>query len=265
MTLADASHFSDETRTVDPIIRKIDMGDLKEAIAKGLSDFNAMPTHFFYLAIIYPIVTFVIAATYGDHDVLPFVFPLLAGYTLLGPLAAIGMYELSKRRELGAFTSRTNAFLVFKSHSINAIMNLGFLLMVIYFVWLFVAQAIYEHNFGPTAPESIMGFINQVLTTPEGRTMVIDGCGVGFLFAVVVLSFSVVSFPMMLDQDVGVFLSIKTSVKSVIVNPFIMAVWGLIVAATLLIGSLPFFVGLCVVLPVIGHTTWHLYRKIVEY
>lgn len=235
-----------------------------DAISLGIADFNAMPTHYFYLAIIYPIVTFIIAGVYGDHDMLPFIFPLLAGYTLLGPLAAIGTYELSRRREFDRYTSRTNAFLVFKSHSINAVVNLGIVLMVFYFFWLFAAQAIYEHNFGAAPPESYWDFVTKIFTTPEGLSMITYGFGIGFIFAVVVLALSVVSFPMLLDLDVGVVRAVKTSIRAVIVNPILMAVWGVIVAASLLVGSLPFFVGLCVVLPVIGHSTWHLYRKIVE-
>ncbi len=263
MAPADLSMTAREARTENPEIRQIDLADLKDAIAKGIADFNAMPTHLFYLAIIYPVVTFAAAAFYGDHDLLPYIFPLLAGYTLLGPLVAIGTYELSRRREFGRYTGRTNAFLVFKSHSINAIVNLGVVLMLIYFAWLFVAQALYEKAFGSAAPESYMGFVNQVLTTPEGQALIIGGCSAGFVFAVVVLSLSVVSFPMLLDLDVGVIKAVTTSVKAVIANPVIMAVWGMIVAGSLLIGSLPFLVGLCVVLPVIGHATWHLYRKIV--
>ena len=262
MTTANVPLTARQMRSKNPVVRQIGLADLMDAIAKGFSDFNAMPTHFFYLAIIYPVVTFGFVGFYGQLDLLPFIFPLLAGYTLLGPLAAIGTYELSRRREFGRFTSRMNAFLVFKSHSINAIVNLGVLLTIVYFVWGFAAQAIYEQNFGTAVPESYIGFAKQLLTTPEGIDMIIAGCSVGFVFAVVVLSFSVVSIPILLDLDVIV--AVKTSVQAVIVNPIIMAIWGMIVVASLVIGSLPFFVGLCVVLPVIGHITWHIYRKIVE-
>lgn len=264
MTRTNDSHPPRKTRTGDLGVRKINFADLLEAISLGIADFNAMPTHLFYLAIIYPIVTFVAAGIYGDHDMLPVIFPLLAGYTLLGPIVAIGTYELSRRREFGRYTSWTNAFLVFKSHSINAIVNLGIVLMLFYFAWLFAAQAIYEQNFGAALPESVWEFATQVFTTREGLTMIFMGCGIGFLFAVIVLALSVVSFPMLLDLDVGIIQAVKTSITAVIVNPIMMAVWGVIVATSLLVGSLPFFVGLCVVLPVIGHATWHLYRKIVE-
>lgn len=254
-----------ETRTDLPSIRQIHLSDLMDAIGKGFSDFNAMPTHYFYLAIIYPVVTFSIAGFYGNLDLLPFIFPLLAGYTILGPIVAIGTYELSRRREFGRFTSRTNAFLVFKSHSINAIVNLAIILMFIYFAWLYFAQAIYVENFGATAPESYSAFINQLITTPQGIALIITGCSVGLIFSIIVLSFSIISFPMLLDLDVGVFVALTASVKAFLVNPLIMIIWGLIVAASLLLGSLLFFAGLCVVLPVLGHTTWHLYRKIVKF
>ena len=264
MTTANIPLTTREIPTDHPEIRQISFPDLIDAIAKGLADFNAMPTHFFFLAIIYPIVTFAIAGIYGELDLLPFIFPLLAGYTILGPLAATGIYELSRRREFGRFTSRTNAFAVFKSHSINAIAILGIILMVIYFAWLFAAQLIYQHNFGDAIPDSYIGFATQVLNTQQGIDMMIAGCSVGFLFSIVVLSLSVVSFPMLLDLNVSVLTAVKTSIKAVIANPVIMAVWGVIVASSLLVGSLPAFVGLCIVLPVLGHSTWHLYRKIVD-
>ena len=83
-------------------------------------------------------------------------------------------------------------------------------------------------------------------------------------FAVATLMISVVSFPLLLDRDIGAGAGIATSIRAVLANPVTMALWGLIVAALLLVGSLPLFLGLAVVLPVLGHSTWHLYRKVVE-
>ncbi len=138
------------------------------------------------------------------------------------------------------------------------------MLVAIFLVWIAVAQAIYVATFGYAPAASMPDFIRQVLTTPEGWTLTIVGNGIGFLFAVLVLTLSVVSFPLLLDRDVGVAVAILTSVRAVLANPFTMAVWGLIVAALLVIGSLPAFFGLAVVMPVLGHATWHLYRKVVE-
>ncbi len=245
-------------------VRTIGTADLVDALAKGLADFKAMPTHLVFLCVIYPVVTLLFARAAAGYEVLPLVFPLLAGYTLIGPLVATGMYELSRRREQGLDSSRMHAFDVRRSPSIGAIATLGAALMVMYFVWLGAAWAIYVLTFGGGAPESVAGFARQIFTTPAGWALIIVGSGVGFLFAVIVFALSVVSFPMLLDRPVGVVTAVQTSIRAVRANPLTMAIWGLIVAAGLLLGALPLFVGLAVVLPVLGHATWHVYRKVVE-
>jgi uncharacterized membrane protein len=106
-------------------------------------------------------------------------------------------------------------------------------------------------------------FVQRVLTTPQGWWLIIVGCGAGFLFAVVALCISVVSFPLMLDRHAGAADAMVTSLRAVAQNPGPMAAWGLIVAALLVAGSLPFFLGLAVVIPLLGHATWHLYRKVI--
>jgi uncharacterized membrane protein len=246
-----------------PVIRKIGMMDLKDALAKGIDDFRAFPTHVIFLSIIYPIVGLVLARLTLSYDLLPLLFPLAAGFALIGPFAATGLYELSRRRELGLEVSWKDAFGARRSPSIDGILALGALLMVVFLLWIAAAQAIYIANFGYAPAASMPNFLSQVFTTPQGWTMIVIGNAVGFLFALAVLSISVVSFPLLLDRDVGAAVAILTSVRAVRRNPVPMAVWGLIVAALLLIGSLPLFFGLALVMPVFGHSTWHLYRKLV--
>lgn len=255
---------ADAYRSPQPMIRTIGWADLKDALADGLADFKEMPTHVAFLCVIYPFVMLILARTYAGYDVLPLVFPFLAGYTLIGPLVATGMYELSRRRELGLDTSRWHAFDVFRSPSIGSIVTLGILLLAVYFAWLAAAQAIYTQYLGSAAPESVTGFIVQIISTPAGWSLIVVGNGVGFFFAALVLTLSVVSFPMLLDRDVGVVMAVQTSIRAVLANPVTMALWGLVVTAALFIGAVPFFVGLAVVLPVLGHATWHLYRRVVE-
>jgi uncharacterized membrane protein len=247
-----------------PKIRRIGFADLKEALARGLDDFRAMPSHAVFLCLIYPVVGFVIFRLALGANVLPLLFPLAAGFALLGPLAALGLYEMSRRREQGLDVSWRHALDVFRSPSLAAIVVLGLLLVAIFLVWVAVAQAIYVATFGYTPAASMPDFAHQVLTTPAGWTLAIVGNGIGFLFAVVVLTLGVVSFPLLLDRDVGAAVAILTSVRAVLANPVTMAAWGFIVAALLLIGSIPAFFGLAVVMPVLGHATWHLYRRVVE-
>ena len=247
-----------------PIVRTIGPADLKDVLAKGLADFNAKPSHLIFLCMIYPVLMLILARLMAGYEVLPLVFPLLAGSTLLGPLAAIGLYELSRRREEGLDVSWRHLFDVLRSPSLPAIATLGLVMGAIFLAWMVTAQAIYELFFGGAVPASIEEFVRQVLTTRAGWELIIVGCGVGFLFAVVVLTISVVAFPLLLDRDVGAVTAVQTSVRVVLANPMTIAMWGLIVAVALVISALPFFAGWAVVMPVLGHSTWHLYRKVVE-
>jgi uncharacterized membrane protein len=247
-----------------PLVRRIGLTDLKDALARGIDDFWVMPTHAVFLCLIYPVVGVLLARLVLGYDILSLLFPLAAGFALVGPFAAIGFYELSRRREQGLDISWEHIFDVVRSPSRGAIAALGCLLLTIFVIWIAVAQAIYVANFGYEPAASIPHFIQQVFTTPAGWTLIIVGNFVGFLFAVAVLTISVVSFPLLLDRDVGVVEAVLTSVRAVAANPLIMALWGLIVAGLLVIGSLPLLIGLAVVVPILGHATWHLYRKVVE-
>jgi len=245
-------------------IRKIELSDLGEALRLGWEDFKAMPSHAVVVCVIYPVLGIALFRMVLGYSVLPLLFPLAAGFALLGPFAAIGLYELSRRRERGEEVDVSKALHVLRAPAFGAMIELGVLLLVLFGAWIGVANAIYVTIFGHAAAASIPDFATRVLTTPEGWSLIIVGCGVGFLFAVVALCVSVVSFPLMLDRHATAIDAIRTSLRAVMMNPVAMAGWGLIVAALLVIGSLPLFVGLAVVLPVLGHATWHLYRKVVE-
>jgi uncharacterized membrane protein len=246
-----------------PEVRKIGLADIRDALAQGVHDFRAFPTHVIFLSIIYPIVGLALARLMWSYDFLPLLFPLAAGFALIGPFAATGLYELSRRRELGLDVSWKDAFGARKSPAIDGILALGALLTVIFLLWIGAAQAIYVATFGYEPAAGIPNFLNRIFTTREGWTLIIVGNAVGFLFALLVLTISAVSFPLLLDRDVGAVVALLTSVRAVLRNPIPMAAWGLIVAGLLLLGSLPLFFGLAVVMPVLGHSTWHLYRKLV--
>jgi uncharacterized membrane protein len=249
--------------TAPPAIRRIGLADLRDALASGLGDFAAYRSDVVLLCLIYPVVGLVLAQLVFGNDMLPLLFPLASGFALLGPIAAVGLYEMSRRREQGMPVNWSDAFGVAGSPRFGAILVLGFVLLTIFLIWLAAAEGIYLATLGPEPPASAAAFASDVLTTSAGWTMIAAGIGVGFLFAVLVLSISVVSFPLLLDRDVGLPVAVVTSVRAVAANPGTMAAWGLIVAAGLAIGSIPLFLGLAIVVPVLGHTTWHLYRRVV--
>jgi uncharacterized membrane protein len=247
----------------NPAIRRIGLLDLRYALAKGWDDFSAFPSQALFIVIIYPIVGFVLLQLALGNATLPLIFPLVAGFALVGPLAAVGLYELSRRRELGLDTHWTHAFDVLRRPSIFAIAALGVVLLILFSAWMMSAHAIYMALMGPYAPDSAFAFLHDVLTTERGWMLIVIGNAVGFVFAAVVLMIGAISFPMLVDRDVGAAVAVWTSIRTVIANPITMAAWGFIVGSLLLLGSLPFFVGLAVVMPLLGHASWHLYRHAV--
>jgi len=253
-----------ELEAAQPVVRRITPSDLYRSLARGIDDFTAMPSHAVFLCVIYPLLGLLLMAMIVGHSMLPLAFPIVAGFALVGPLAAIGLYELSRRREAGLDSSSVHALEVIYSPSLGAIIALGVLLMAIFLIWLAVAQWIYVANFGYAPPASIRQFVTEVFTTRDGWNLIVFGTGIGFLFAVLAMSIGAISFPLLLDRDVGAAVAVLTSIRVVMANPGTMALWGFIVAALLVLGSIPFLLGLTVVMPVLGHATWHLYRRAVE-
>jgi uncharacterized membrane protein len=246
-----------------PAVRRIGLADLRMALDRGLTDFRAIPSHAVFLCLFYPVVGLLIGGFLLRDDVVPLLFPLAAGFALIGPFAAIGLYELSRRRELGMDSSWGHAFDVFRSPAKWSIVAVGILLLAIFFAWLLTAQWLYAGTIGTLAPRSAGEFFRDVFTTPAGWRMIVFGNLIGFVFAVVAMCISVISFPLLLDRHVSAAVAMLTSVRAVSENPGTMAVWGLIVAAALVAGTIPFLLGLAVVMPVLGHATWHLYRRLI--
>jgi uncharacterized membrane protein len=266
--LSDASHavaakprpHADQTALA---IRRIEPRDLWDALRKGAGDFAATREDVAFAALVYPLAGLVLAQLILNHNLLPLVFPLASGFALIGPVAAIGLYEISRRHEQGAPVTWTDAFRVLRSPALGSIFGLGLILLAVLLLWLAAAYGIYMLTLGPAAPASVAAFIHDVFETSRGWAMIVAGVGAGFLFAVLALAISVVSFPLLLDRNVGIGRAITTSVRAIAANPGPMSLWGLIVAGGLAVGSAPALFGLIFVMPLLGHATWHLYRKVI--
>jgi uncharacterized membrane protein len=244
-------------------VRTLSVSDLRWALARGVEDFAASRTDVIFLCVVYPLLGLLLARVASGYDMLPLVFPLGSGFALLGPLAAVGLNEMSRQRELGQPAGLAAAFGVFRSHAIGGIALLGGLLLTMFLFWLVIANAVYNLTLGPEPPASLASFVHDIVHTRAGWMMALIGIDIGFLLAVLALIISVVSFPMLLDRNVTLETAIRTSARVVARNPTVMAVWGLIISAGLVIGSIPLLLGLIVVMPVLGHATWHLYRRAV--
>ncbi len=254
---------SEAQRRAPAAVSRLGLADLRWALTRGLEDFGASRTDVIFLCVIYPLIGLLLARLAFGYEMLPLVFPLASGFALVGPLAAVGLNEMSRQREQGRQAGWADAFGVFQSPSIRAIILLGLILVVMFLFWLVLAQTIYDLTLGPLPPASVGHFAYNLIHTHAGWAMMVVGTGVGFVFAVLAMAISVVSFPMLLDRPVPLETAIRTSIAVVGRNPLTMAVWGLIIVAGLVVGSIPLLLGLIVVMPVLGHATWHLYRRAV--
>jgi uncharacterized membrane protein len=249
----------------EPKIQTLTREDLRIALRRGYEDFKAARADVMFICLIYPLLGLMLAGVGLNANLLPLVFPAAAGFVLLGPFAAVGLYEVSRRREEGEQISWLAALSVTGSHNFGAIMVLGFYLIALFLAWILTAHLVWSLTLGPAQPTSVAAFVTSVLTTGAGWAMALIGLVLGFCFAVAVLATSVVSFPLLLDRNIGVPLAVRTSWQVFRQNPGVIATWGFLVAALLFLGSLPLFVGLIIVLPVLGHATWHLYRRAVSF
>ncbi|OBY24756.1 DUF2189 domain-containing protein [Leisingera sp. JC1] len=247
-----------------PEARKLSMDDIIHSLAAGLEDFAACRSDAMFLVLFYPIIGIALIVMSLSMNLLPLIVPMIMGFAILGPVAAVGLYEMSSRREAGMETRWMDAFAVIRSPSFGAILVLGLYLAALFIIWLVAADMIYSRTLGPEPPASVMGFIGDVLTTREGWIMSISGGILGAVFAFAALAMSLVSFPLLMDRHVGLPVAVATSIKVLRKNPMVCMAWGVIVGVSLIVGSIPFLAGLIIVVPVLGHATWHLYRRAVE-
>lgn len=252
-----------ETGIAYPNVRRIGINDLTESLRRGWADFLAKPSHLMFLVLIYPIAGVLFALWTSGNNALPMLFPLASGFVLLGPLAAIGLYEISKRREQGIEPHWRDALEVRHSPALPSIIAVGAWLLALFVAWLWTARTLYIALFGDVIPDGLDSFLGNLPANESGRMLIIAGNLLGAGFALVALATTCVAFPLLVDRDVGAFAAIQTSVRVFMANPLEMIAWGVMVAVILAIATIPLFVGLAIALPVLGHATWHLYRKTV--
>lgn len=245
-------------------VRTISASDLSQSLGDGWRDFMEMRGDIIFLALLYPLVGIIAAIAILGGPLLPLFLPIAAGIGLLGPVVAVGFYEMARRREMGLHSNWPHFLDVRKRPSFDEIAGVSGLLLAIFALWLFAAGALYVVLFGWVEPTSTSAFLTDVFTTEKGWALIVIGGAIGAVFAAIVLAFSVVSMPMLVDCNTNAASAVKTSIRATRANPAMMLRWGIIVAVLLVAGSIPLFIGLAVVLPWLGYSTWHLYTRLVD-
>lgn len=268
--MVELTHRSEETRFEDIClsahhfkIRQITLKDLTQSLREGYADYNAKPSSIPLLILFYSLFALVFTLFAFGQDLRYLAFPMVAGFTLIGPIVAIAFFEMSRRREQGRELRWRAAFHFIHTSSFAPILGLTLLMSVLYLTWLYMAELIFFGLFESTMPVSTADFIDQLFNTRHGGALIAYGNFVGLLFAFAAIAFSVVAFPLVLDKPVTSFTAINVSIRAFMSNTLVLSVWGAIVVALMALGAALFFIGLAVTLPVLGHATWHLYRKLV--
>jgi uncharacterized membrane protein len=247
---------------VDPVVRRIKVADIAEALGLGLRDFQAMPFYGLLFGALYASGGNVILLCLTAFGLVYLAYPLAAGFALIGPFVAIGLYEVSREREAGEKPSLHSIWSTVKSRS--EIGWMAFVTLFIFVIWMYQVRLLIALLIGLNASfSSLHEFITVVLTTNEGLVFLGIGNAVGAALSLVLFSLTVVSFPLLLDRDVDFVTAMITSVRAVVTSPLPMISWAAVIVVLLIASALPYFLGLLVTLPVLGHTTWHLYRRIV--
>jgi uncharacterized membrane protein len=247
---------------VDPVVRRVAAADIAEALSQGLRDFQAVPLYGLAFGAFYAAGGIVIVLCLTAFGMVYLAYPLAAGFAMIGPFVATGLYEVSRRREAGQPISVGAIWATVRARS--EIGWMAFVTLFVFVIWMYQVRLLIALLLGLNVSfSSLREFITVVLTTNEGLLFLAIGNAVGAALSLILFSLTVVSFPLLLDRDVDFVTAMITSVRAVVTSPLPMIGWAALIVVLLAVSAMPYFLGLIVTLPVLGHTTWHLYRRII--
>ena len=247
----------------EPTIQVIGVSDINEAWEQGLRDFRAAPAYGLVLGGVYAAAGILLVLGVAALGLSYLIYPLAAGFVFIGPFAAVGLYEVSRRREANmALTWRAVVGVIVEQRH-RQLAWMGLVTVFFFIVWMYQVQLLIALLLGTHTFASVHEFLLALTATPEGILFLLLGNGIGMLLSLVLFLVTFVSFPLLLDRDVDFVTAMITSVRATITNPLPAIGWAITIVLLLILASLPFFLGLVIVLPILGHTTWHLYRKLV--
>ncbi|MDZ4311254.1 MAG: DUF2189 domain-containing protein [Cypionkella sp.] len=247
-----------------PEVMHVEVSDLRMALRAGWQDFLAAPYYGLLFACIYVIGGWLIYFVVTGTGQVWWTLPAAAGFPILGPFIACGLYDVSRRLEAGLPLNRHQTFLVIFRQKDRQIPSMAAVIVVFFLFWNFLSHMIFALFLGNAVMTNVSSSL-AVFLSPAGLTMLAVGTAVGAVFATLLFSLTVVSLPMLLEHEVDFVTAMITSFAVVTESPAVMLGWGALIAVALFLAMLPGFFGLFVVLPVLGHASWHLYRRAVSW
>lgn len=246
-----------------PQVRKITFDDVQAALAAGVKDFLTVPAFGFVLGGIYALGGLAILASVFTFHLSYLAYPLLSGFVLIGPFIAAGLYEVSRELEAGRTPTWSQVIGTIFAQRKRELAWMAFISIFAMIIWLYQVRLLLALFLGFATFATFDDFARVLFTTTDGISFLVVGNVVGLILALAVFSITVISFPLLMDRDVDVVTAMITSVNAVVTNPGPMIGWGLVVVFFIALGCIPAFLLLPLALPVLGHTTWHLYRRAV--
>lgn len=247
-----------------PILNKVTFADVSGALREGLADFLKAPWFGLFFTTFYVAGGLIILFQLKVVSQSYWVIPLGLGFPLLGPFAAVGLYEVSRRLDAGEALDWAAIIGVVMRQTGRQIPSLAVVVILIFLFWIYAAHLVFALFFGLKAMTNVMTSYD-ILWTVDGAIMLAVGTGVGAFLSFILFSTTVLGLPLLLAREIDVVTAMVTSVRCVLENPAPMLGFGLLAGATMLIGMTPYFLGLFVALPVLGHATWRLYRRAVRF
>ena len=246
-----------------PQVNRIGFTDLAEVLRSGLSDFARAPQYGLFFGGVYAAGGIIIALSLTIWHIPWMIYPVAIGFPLIGPFVAVGLYEVSRRLDAGQPLVWREILGVIWLQRQRELAWMAFVMLFVFWVWMYQVRLLVAIILSRMSFSTLDRFIEVVFTTPQGWTFLAVGHVVGAVLALVLFSITVISIPLLLDRESDFVTAMITSVKTVMSNPVPMVIWGIFVTLAVIASSVPLFAGLLVTLPVLGHATWHLYKKAV--
>ena len=256
-----ATHTASASLSPALPVRRIDVERPWRWLAAGWRDFMAAPQVSLAYGALFVIGGLVLTAALWSLDWLYLALPLGAGFLLVAPVLATGLYEVSRQLEAGRRPRFSDAVQAWRARP-GSLAVMGLVLMLFFLAWIRIAFLIFALFFGLETPNWAM-FIETIFFSAKGVPFLMVGTAVGAVLAAIAFAISAVSIPLILDRDVGAFTAMATSVSAVLTNWRVMVGWAALIALLGAAGLASFYVGLAVTLPLIGHASWHAYRDLV--